>query len=138
MALPQLAAWSSELAPGATVADVGCGAGVALIEMAKAFPRSDFHGYDVSTHALARAERNRAAAGVANVTFHDARRDPLPADGRFDFVTTFDCLHDMTRPAGVDAARPRSAIGDDGIWLIADIKARDATRPRSSATRWRR
>ena len=50
---------------GADVADVGCGAGVALLEMAKAFPRSRFHGYDISQHALARAEANRREAGVA-------------------------------------------------------------------------
>jgi cyclopropane fatty-acyl-phospholipid synthase-like methyltransferase len=34
----------AKLETGAKVADVGCGAGVALIEMAKAYPRSDFHG----------------------------------------------------------------------------------------------
>ena len=49
---------------GAKVADVGCGAGVALIEMAKAFPRSEFHGYDISRHALDRARANAGAAGV--------------------------------------------------------------------------
>jgi 2-polyprenyl-3-methyl-5-hydroxy-6-metoxy-1,4-benzoquinol methylase len=123
MALPAIAGLVERLAAGVAVADVGCGAGVALIEMAKAFPASDFHGWDVSTHALARAGENRAAAGVANVAFHDARRDPLPADGRFAFITTFDCLHDMTDPGAV-MHRIRQAICDDGVWLIADIKAR--------------
>jgi 2-polyprenyl-3-methyl-5-hydroxy-6-metoxy-1,4-benzoquinol methylase len=123
MVLPGIAGLVERLGAGAAVADIGCGAGVALIEMAKAFPRSDFHGWDVSTHALARAEENRAAAGVANVSFHDARRDPLPGDGRFAFVTTFDCLHDMTDPAGV-MHRIRRAMRDDGVWLIGDIKAR--------------
>jgi SAM-dependent methyltransferase len=107
---------------GAEAADVGCGAGVALIEMAKAFPRSRFHGYEISEHALARAERNRAAAGVSNVVFHDARRDPLPGDPRFAFVTSFDCLHDMTDPAAAMRGI-RRAIRPDGTWLIADIKA---------------
>ncbi len=110
------------LRAGATTADVGCGAGVALLEMAKAFPRSEFHGYDISQHALARARENCKQAGVANATFHDAARDPLPADARFDFVTTFDCLHDMTDPASV-MRRIRSALAPDGTWLIADIKA---------------
>ena len=123
LALPAVPGIVDQLTHGSAVADVGCGAGVALIEMAKAFPRSDFHGWDVSAHALARAERNCAAAGVSNVTFHDARQDPLPADGRFGFVTTFDCLHDMTDPAGV-SRRIRAAIRDDGVWLIVDIKAR--------------
>ena len=53
----------AKLDAGAKVADVGCGAGVALIEMAKAYPRSQFHGYEISEHALARAERNRRRPG---------------------------------------------------------------------------
>lgn len=123
MALPAIPGLVERLAAGASVADIGCGAGVALLEMAKAFSRSDFHGWDVSAHALARAAENRAAAGVTNAAFHDARRDPLPDDGRFAFVTTFDCLHDMTDPAAV-AGRIRAAIRPDGVWLIGDIKAR--------------
>jgi 2-polyprenyl-3-methyl-5-hydroxy-6-metoxy-1,4-benzoquinol methylase len=124
LALPAVSGLTDALAAGTEVADVGCGGGVALVEMAKAFPRSTFHGWDVSEHALARAEENRAAAGVSNVTFHDARRDPIPGDGRFGFVTTFDCLHDMTHPDAVMGAI-RKAIRPDGVWLICDIKARD-------------
>jgi 2-polyprenyl-3-methyl-5-hydroxy-6-metoxy-1,4-benzoquinol methylase len=123
MALPALPGVVERLTAGVPVADVGCGAGVALVEMAKAFPRSEFHGWDVSQHALARAEENRATAGVSNVALHDVAREPLPQDGRFAFVTTFDCLHDMTDPAGV-MRLIRGAIADDGVWLICDIKAR--------------
>jgi 2-polyprenyl-3-methyl-5-hydroxy-6-metoxy-1,4-benzoquinol methylase len=110
------------LRAGAAAADVGCGAGVALLEMAKAFPKSEFHGYDISQHALARARENCKQAGVSNATFHDAARDPLPSDARFAFVTTFDCLHDMTHPESVMRAI-RGALAPDGTWLIADIKA---------------
>jgi 2-polyprenyl-3-methyl-5-hydroxy-6-metoxy-1,4-benzoquinol methylase len=113
----------ARLEAGGQVADVGCGGGVALIELARAFPRAQLHGYELSKHALARAEENRAEAGVANVRFHDARGEALPEDGRFDLVLTLDCLHDMTRPAEVMAAI-RRAIRPDGTWLIADIKAR--------------
>jgi 2-polyprenyl-3-methyl-5-hydroxy-6-metoxy-1,4-benzoquinol methylase len=120
--LPRVGGVVERLRAGAAAADVGCGAGVALLEMAKAFPRSEFHGYDISQHALARAEENRKQAGVSNARFHDAARDPLPADARFAFVTTFDCLHDMTDPASV-MRRIRGALAPDGTWLIADIKA---------------
>jgi ubiquinone/menaquinone biosynthesis C-methylase UbiE len=91
--------------------------------MAKAFPRSRFHGYEISQHALARAEQNRQESGLSNVSFHDARSDALPEDGRFDFVTAFDCLHDMTHPAQVIGA-VRRAMKSDGTWLIVDINAR--------------
>ncbi len=123
-ALPRVDGLVERLERGARVADVGCGAGVALVEMAKAFPRSDFHGYEISAHALERAEANRRVEGLENLAFHDARSDPLPADASFDFVTTFDCLHDMTDPAGAMEAI-RAALAPDGIWLIADIKAHE-------------
>jgi 2-polyprenyl-3-methyl-5-hydroxy-6-metoxy-1,4-benzoquinol methylase len=86
---------------------------------------------------LARAEENRRGAGLANAAFHDARREPLPADGRFALVTTFDCLHDMTDPAA--AVRGiRAAIRPDGVWLVCEIKAATPTRRTSRRTRWRR
>jgi SAM-dependent methyltransferase len=46
----------------------------------------------------------------------------LPADASFDFVTTFDCIHDMAHPAEMIQAI-RTALKPDGTWLIADIKS---------------
>ena len=123
MALPRLDGVVAKLEAGATVADIGCGTGVALIEMAKAFPRSQFHGYDISTHALTHAERYRREAGLTNLAFHDPRREPLPGDASLDFVTAFDCLHDMTHPQEAMQA-VRKALRPDGTWLIADINAK--------------
>lgn len=123
IALPALDGVVAKLDAGAIAADIGCGTGVALLEMAKAFPRSQFHGYDISTHALAHGDRYRREAGLDNVHFHDPRREPLPDDGRVDFVTAFDALHDMTHPQ--EAIRAvRRALRDDGTWLIADINGR--------------
>jgi len=124
MALPRVGGLVPALESGIAVADVGCGGGVALVEMAKAFPKSEFHGYDISLHALERAKQNAKQAGVHNVSFHDGASDPLPQDARFGFVTTFDCLHDMTRPEEV-ISLIRGSIAEDGVWLIADIKAKD-------------
>ena len=121
--LPKLDGVVEKLERGARVADVGCGGGVALLEMAKKFPRSEFHGYDISLHALERAERNKTSYGVENASFHDARSDGLPDDGRFDLVTAFDCIHDMTRPEDVIRAI-RTSLRDDGTWLVVDIKGK--------------
>jgi 2-polyprenyl-3-methyl-5-hydroxy-6-metoxy-1,4-benzoquinol methylase len=120
--LPKLNGVVDKLHVGGKAADVGCGAGVALIEMAKAYPRSEFHGYDISQYALARAETNKARAGTRNATFHNARVEGLPADGSYDFITTFDCIHDMTNPAAVIRAI-RAALKPGGTWLVADIKS---------------
>ena len=120
VALPRLDGVVAKLEKGAKVADIGCGSGVALVEMAKAYPRSNFHGYEIAKTALARAADNAKAAGVKNLTLHDASVDPLAGDSSCDFITTFDCLHDMTRPDLVIKAI-RKAIKPDGTWLIADV-----------------
>jgi SAM-dependent methyltransferase len=120
--VPAIEGLKAKLEAGAKAADVGCGSGAALVELAKAFPKSDFHGYELSRFALARAEENKRAAGVTNVTFHHVDEEPLPADGTFALALTFDCLHDMTHPERALAAI-RKALAPDGVLWIADIKA---------------
>jgi 2-polyprenyl-3-methyl-5-hydroxy-6-metoxy-1,4-benzoquinol methylase len=120
--VPGLDGVADKLAAGAVVADVGCGAGLALIEMAKAFPASDFHGYEISQHALARAAENCSEAGVDNVAFHHVAVDHLPTDRRMDLVLTLDCIHDMTHPEAMLTAI-RDALDDDGTWLWAEPKS---------------
>jgi 2-polyprenyl-3-methyl-5-hydroxy-6-metoxy-1,4-benzoquinol methylase len=119
--LPSLEGVVEKLESGAVVADVGCGAAVALVEMAKAFPRSEFHGYDNSRMALARAELHRSSAGVDNLTLHETTHERLPEDESFDLITTFDCIHDMTHPSEAIGAIRRS-LRPDGTWFVADIR----------------
>ncbi|HET6794794.1 MAG TPA: class I SAM-dependent methyltransferase, partial [Acidimicrobiales bacterium] len=120
--LPALEGVVERLERGARVVDVGCGAGVALLAMAEAFPGSRFDGYDPSQHAIQRARAKLAESGLQNVTFHLAEAAELPEDGSYDFILTLDCLHDMARPE-VAVAAIRRAIADDGTWLIKDIRS---------------
>lgn len=120
--LPLLDDVLPKLTAGAEVVDVGCGAGGAALLLADAFPRSRIRGYDISQHALARAEQRGAEAGASNVSFHDPRTSPISSDGSVDLVLTLDCIHDMTDPAGVMRAI-RAALAADGTWLLVDIKA---------------
>jgi SAM-dependent methyltransferase len=122
--LPALEGVTERLAAGTTTADVGCGAGGALLLMAAAFPNSRFLGYDISNFALGRAEEKRREANAANVSFHDPRDEPLPNDASIGFITTFDCIHDMTHPFEMMQTL-RRAITPDGTWLLVDIKAHD-------------
>ena len=122
--LPNLADVVDKLTEGGAAADIGCGAGGAVLLLAEAFPASTFAGFDISAFALERAEERLVDRGLTNASFHDARVAPLPSDGSLDLVTTFDCIHDMTDPRGM-MRRIRSALADDGTWLLVDIKAMD-------------
>ncbi len=122
--LPALDGVTEKLAAGGHVADIGCGAGGAVLLLAEAFPASEVAGYDISQHALERAEERRQAAALGNASFHDSRISHMPDDHSVDLVTTFDCIHDMTDPQGMMRVI-RAALRDDGSWLLVDIKARD-------------
>ena len=122
--LPALDGVEARLRDGARVLDIGCGAGGVALELAKAFPASRVTGYDISQHALDLAKDRRTKAGLTNVDFLDPRESPMPVDGSADLIVTFDCLHDMTDPAGM-AHAIRAALADDGTWLLVDIKAHD-------------
>ena len=61
--LPALDGVVERLEAGATVIDIGCGAGGAVLMMAERFPNSTFVGYDISAHALDRANERLAESG---------------------------------------------------------------------------
>jgi len=123
--LPALDGVVKKLEAGARVADVGCGHGWSTVLMAKAFPKSQFYGYDfhpdsirdATAHAKEHAVTSKAhfAVGLA--------KDYSGKD--FDLVTCFDCLHDMGDPAGA-AAHIRQSLKPDGTWMIVEPIAGDA------------
>jgi SAM-dependent methyltransferase len=123
--LPTLDGVVDRLREGASLIDIGCGAGGAVLLLAAEFPASRFTGYDISRHALDRAGERLAENGLNNARFVDPRHEPIPDDGSVDVVTTFDCIHDMTDPAGM-MRTIRAALADDGVWLLVDIKGRDS------------
>ena len=122
--LPQIDGLVRRLEEGITVADIGCGAGGLALLLGRTFPNSRVIGYDISRHALERANHRLSEEGLSNVSFADPRTSPLPDDGSVGLVCTFDCIHDMTRPAEVMGAIRRS-LSDEGVWLLVDIKAHD-------------
>lgn len=124
--IPSLEGVQSRLDAGARVADVGCGQGRSTIIMAQAFPRSRFEGFDYHGLSIQAARKNVRAAGIADrVSFEVMAARDIPAAG-YDLITSFDCLHDMGDPAA--AARSiHAALKPDGIWMIVEPYAADAT-----------
>ena len=117
---------SERLRGGATVVDIGCGAGVAAEVVAEAFPESRVIGMDPSEHAMAAAADRADAAGLDNLEFRTGTfdsLDDLQAEGiEVDLLLTLDVIHDLPRP-GAAVRSARSCLADDGVWLIADIRA---------------
>ena len=135
--LPALDGVEAKLRDGATVLDVGCGAGGVVLVLAAAFPASRVTGYDISQHALDRARERQAEAGVTNASFADPRQDPMPDRrvGRPRRHVRLPARHD--RPGRHGASAIRAALADDGTWLLVDIKAqRHLRRERGARTRW--
>jgi len=120
--LPMVPGIVEKLERGVMVADVGCGAGRALIVMAESFPNSTFVGYDTSEHALARGNNSLSTLGLDNIRFVNPDEEAMPQVGTFDLITTFDVVHDVPYPAELIAAI-FDALKADGVWLCEDIKS---------------
>jgi ubiquinone/menaquinone biosynthesis C-methylase UbiE len=122
--LPALDGVVAKLERGAKVADVGCGHGWSTVLMAKAFPKSQFVGFDFHDGSIAEARAHaQKHAGVGNARFEVAKAKALP-EKDFDLITCFDCLHDMGDPAGA-AGHIRSALKPDGTWMVVEPMAGD-------------
>ena len=120
--VPTLDGVQEKLEAGGKVVDVGCGAGVTITTLAKAFPNSRCVGYDPSEVAIEQARRLADSKQLDNVEFVVAGGEELPPTADHDLVITFDCMHDMPYPDRAAAAIRRS-IDDDGTWLLKDIRS---------------
>ena len=121
--LPLVPGLTDHLARGIRVLDVGCGRGRILNRLAGLYPRSAFVGMDLSREAIEFARAEAAAKGLTNLAFvvadltdFDRRADPES----FDFITTFDAVHDQAKPLNV-LTGIRRALKPGGTYLMQDI-----------------
>lgn len=98
--LPSVPDLDATLRAGARVADVGCGHGWSAIGIALAYPEVTVDGFDLDEPSVEAARRNAREAGVADrVRFHAT--DAGSADGTYDVVFAFECIHDLPDPVAV-------------------------------------
>jgi 2-polyprenyl-3-methyl-5-hydroxy-6-metoxy-1,4-benzoquinol methylase len=111
--------------PAARVADVACGAGWAAIGIARAYPNARVDGLDLDGPSIELARANVAEAGLGDrvtMIVRDAA-DPALA-GRYDLVTIFEALHDLSQPVEVLRAC-RQLLAPGGSVLVVDERVAD-------------
>ncbi|HSM42351.1 MAG TPA: class I SAM-dependent methyltransferase [Afifellaceae bacterium] len=118
--LPLAPGLQTRLAAGIDVLDAGCGSGKALIAMAKRYPASRFTGYDLSGEAIASASKSAEAQGLTNVTFTVRDLTGFSEPESYDFITSFDAIHDQKDPQGLVSGIYRS-LRPGGVYLVQDI-----------------
>jgi 2-polyprenyl-3-methyl-5-hydroxy-6-metoxy-1,4-benzoquinol methylase len=120
--LPLVPGLVDRMTAGIDVADVGCGSGHAINLMARAFPKSRFVGYDFSEEGIAVGREEAHALGLTNADFEQKDVASLAGKGRFDFITTFDAVHDQAHPDRV-LKGIAGLLRPGGDYLCVDIGA---------------
>jgi 2-polyprenyl-3-methyl-5-hydroxy-6-metoxy-1,4-benzoquinol methylase len=122
--LPLVPDVAERLKRGARALDAGCGSGRILNKLAGLFPKSHFLGMDLSTQALQTARNEASSKGLKNVEFVTTDMsdfDRTAAPDSFDFITTFDAVHDQGKPLNLLKGIHRALKGD-GVYLMQDIR----------------
>lgn len=105
--------------PGARIADVGCGSGWSSIALASAYPGSSVDGWDVDAPSIDLANAAAKSSAVdSRVSFTVGDAAQL-AEGAYDAVFAFECIHDMPAPVEVLAGMRRAAR-DGGVVVVMD------------------
>jgi 2-polyprenyl-3-methyl-5-hydroxy-6-metoxy-1,4-benzoquinol methylase len=120
--LPAVPMIVDKLKSGIDVMDIGCGQGRALNLMAKTFPNSRFVGSDISEQSINAAIESAKEMGLKNVKFETKDATDISENEKYDFITTFDAIHDQKKPEQV-LKNIINALRSDGIYLMQDIRS---------------
>ncbi|MGA8117052.1 MAG: methyltransferase domain-containing protein [Actinocatenispora sp.] len=119
--VPAVAGLGDLLRDGVRAADLGCGAGRAVLLLAGAFPASTFVGYDQEPNALAYAARRAAERGLSNVEFRSQDLQQ-PVSERFHVVFAIDTVHDLPDPVGALRVA-RTMLRPGGVLVLVEPEA---------------
>lgn len=106
------------LQPEDRVLEIGCGTGSTTLRLAGSV--AEITATDISREMIAIADRKRAQAKVANVTFRQAAADERLAEAPFDVVAAFSLLHLVEDvPAVLDAVYAQTRPG--GLFISKTV-----------------
>jgi SAM-dependent methyltransferase len=121
--VPLVPGLAARLTSGIRVADIGCGQGHAVNLLARAFPDSEFVGYDFSEEAVAVARDEARAWELANARFEVRDVADLDGTGTYGLITAFDAIHDQAHPDVVLEQVATHLDPDEGVFLMVDMRA---------------
>lgn len=122
--------------PPARVADIGCGVGWSSIGLAQAYPKVQVDGYDLDEPSIDMARANLREANLnGRVKFHVRDAGDQNLAGRYDLVTAFECVHDMSDPVGA-LRTMRGLVNGRGAVIIADERVGDNFTPTGNEVEW--
>lgn len=120
--LPLVFGLQEQLSLGISVADIGCGRGLALHKLAGLFPDSDFVGYDLSEDAIAWANTESQRLGLTNITFQVQDAALIFEANQYDLILSFDAIRDQAQP-DVVLQNIYRALRPEGLYLMQEIQA---------------
>jgi SAM-dependent methyltransferase len=112
------------LTAGATVAEIACGTGRALMALAAAYPASRFVGIDHEETAIDRARAGAAARGLTSLRFEVGDAAALASDAEYDAVLVFNAFHDQAAPTMV-LRNVHRALVPGGTFLMDEPRVSD-------------
>ncbi len=118
--IPMVPGLDDRLRAGIDVMDAGCGEGRALVALAEHYPQSRFTGYDLCADAIATASELAQSKTLTNLRFEAKDLTGYDAKDAFDFVTSFDAVHDQKDPQGLIAGL-YGCLRSGGAYLMQDI-----------------
>jgi SAM-dependent methyltransferase len=141
--VPLVPGLHERLSAGGRCADVACGTGRAVTNLAASYPASTFAGYDHDPTGLERGRARAEEPGLANVSFHDCDAATRHVDEPFDAIFIFNALHDQVAPAALlthahDAVLRGSVLVLDEPACDAGWRTTSTTRSPRSPTPWAR
>jgi SAM-dependent methyltransferase len=135
MLIPSIQGLKERLDAGIRFLDVGCGSGLLMVQLAKAFPSCDFVGVEVDRFAVEDAGKNIRDNGVRDrVAVFYIDEDGLNYDREFDIVNLSLVLHEIKRDKKRSSmAKSYSALKDSGEIIVLDFaypeKLQDLRKP---------
>eukprot|EP00439_Symbiodinium_sp_Y106_P089998 s1_g2534.t1 len=118
--VPLVPGLDDRLRAGIDVMDAGCGEGRALIALAEQYPESRFVGYDLCADAIATATGLAQSKGLTNLRFEAKDLTGYDTKDAFDFVTSFDAVHDQKDPQALVTSL-YGCLRPGGAYLMQDI-----------------